>query len=281
MSRAENESGGVQVIQRAAQILDALKDNPDGMSLSQIAERTGLARSTVHRLVSAMTTHGLLASVSPNGRFRPGPAIAALAAAAERSFVAEFHPTMAKLARSVNETVDLAVLEHDHVRFVHQITASHRLRAVSSVGAVFPAHCTANGKALLAQLPESEVIRLLPERLDQFTANTITDRDRLLEELEEIRRAKVAYDREEHTLGICAAGTALLDADGAVAMTVPMPAQRFYGNEEALAKALLAARRGFERARPTPSTANGPGPKREKARDGRPPVRRAAKTRSG
>lgn len=252
MSRSENETGGVQVIARATQILNALKENPDGMSLSQIADRTGLARSTVHRLVSAMTSQRLLATVSPNGRFRPGPAIAALAAAAERNFVVEFHPTMADLARTVNETVDLAVLEHDHVRFVHQITATHRLRAVSSVGAVFPAHCTANGKALLAQLPDTEVTRLLPPRLDELTPNTITDRDQLLDELQEIRHTKIAYDREEHTLGICALGTTLTDTDGRhVAMTIPIPAQRFHGNEQTLTKALLTTRRTYERAKRT------------------------------
>lgn len=247
-SKPENESGGVQVIARAAQILNALKESPDGLSLSQIADRTGLARSTVHRLVSAMTSERLLATVSPHGRFRPGPAIAALAAAAERDFVVEFHPTMANLARTVDETVDLAVLEYDHVRFVHQITATHRLRAVSSVGAVFPAHCTANGKALLAQLGNTEIARLLPERLDRLTPHTITDRDQLLDEIEEIRHTKIAYDREEHTLGICAVGTALTDADGRnVAMTIPIPAQRFGGNEQALTKALRDARRAFER----------------------------------
>ena len=255
MSRTENDSGGVQVIARAAQILNALKESPDGLSLSQIADRTGLARSTVHRLVSAMTSQRLLATVSPNGRFRPGPAIAALAAAAERDFVVEFHPTMANLARTVNETVDLAVLEYDHVRFVHQITATHRLRAVSSIGAVFPAHCTANGKALLAQLPDSEITRLLPARLDALTPHTITDRDQLLDELDQIRDTKIAYDREEHTLGICAIGTALTGADGRhVAMTIPIPAQRFHGNEPTLTKALNTARRTFERSARTAAT---------------------------
>lgn len=250
VSRSDNESSGVQVIRRAAQILDALREDPEGLSLSQIAYQTGLARSTVHRLVSAMTAEGLLASVSRNGRFRPGPAISALAAAAERNFVVfEFHPPMAKLSRAVNETVDLAVLEYDHVRFVHQIAAARRLRAVSSVGAVFPAHCTANGKALLAELKDEEILRLLPERLDQLTPNTTTDRGQLLAELEEVRATRLAYDREEHTLGICAVGTTLTGADRRpVAMTMPMPAHRFYGNEEALAKALLATRRQFERS---------------------------------
>ena len=250
VSIAEQDRNGVQVIRRAAQILDALKDAPTGTSLSQIAARTGLARSTVHRLVGALEREQFVVPVSPNGRYRLGPAISALAAAAQRDFVLDFHPVMAKLSRDVKETVDLAVLEHDHVRFVHQIAAMQRLRAVSSVGAVFPAHCTANGKALLAELSNEQIRRLLPERLDELTPNTITDREQLIDELETVRESGVAFDREEHTLGIAAVGIAVVDSEGhAVAMTVPMPAQRFYGNENAIAKAILSATREFERSR--------------------------------
>ena len=236
------------MIRRVAAILDAIRETPEGVSLAQLAARTGIARSTVHRLVTALVAEGILATASRNGRFRPGPAITALAAVGHRDFVLDFHPVMARLSRELNETVDLAVLEYDRVRFVHQVAATQRLRAVSSVGAIFPAHCTANGKALLARLPVDEVKRLLPERLDELTPNTIVDRAELLDQLAEVRESKLAYDREEHSLGICAIGTALVTADGgAVALTVPVPAQRFYGNEQSLAKALLSARRLLER----------------------------------
>lgn len=246
----EQDRNGVQVIRRAAQILNALKDTPNGLSLAQIAERTGLARSTVHRLVGALQNEDLVVGASPNSRFQLGPQIAILAAASERNFVLELHPWMAQPARKLDEAVDLAILEHDHVRFVHQIAATQRLRAVSSVGALFPAYCTANGKALLALLPEERVKRLLPETFEQLTPNTLRTRAELLEELREIRESGVAYDREEHTVGIAAVGVTFPDVGGqAVAMTVPVPALRFYGREETIAQALFSARREFYRQR--------------------------------
>jgi DNA-binding IclR family transcriptional regulator len=249
VSTLEQDRSGVQVIRRAAQILESLKDCPDGISLSQIAERTGLARSTVHRLVSALEGERFVVAASPNGRFRLGPAISSLAASAERNFVLDFHPTMVRLSRIVNETVDLAVLDHDHVRFVDQVAATQRLRAVSAVGSVFPAYCTANGKALLSLLPEDHVRRLLPDRLERLTPNTVGQLDDLIRELADVRERGVAFDREEHTLGICAIGTAIVDSDGrAVAITVPTPVQRFYGNEEKISSALLAARKELEEA---------------------------------
>src|SRR5712691_8915402 len=75
-------AGGVQVIARAAQVLRALESEPQGLSLAQLAERVGLPRSTVHRIVTALAAEGLVASVSPTGRVRIGPEFARLAAGA-------------------------------------------------------------------------------------------------------------------------------------------------------------------------------------------------------
>ncbi len=241
--------GGVQVVERAARILRALEGNPEGLSLSQIAERVGLARSTVHRLVTALEAERFVVSASPNGRVRLGPGLARLAGAARRDLRDEIHPFLERLSREVHETVDLAVLEHDHVRFIDQVAAPRRLRAVSSVGAFFPAHCTANGKALLALLTEDDLLHRLPAKLERHTPHTITDRAELIAELERVRGDGVAYDREEHTIGICAVGVAVREPAGAlVAVTIPLPSQRFYGNEATLAAALRSTCEEIEQA---------------------------------
>lgn len=240
---------GVQVVQRVASILGALKNEHNGLSLSQIAERVDLARSTVHRLVAALEEERYVVSASPNGRFRLGPGLASLAQSASRELTLVIHPFLAQLSRETNETVDLAILEHDHVVFVDQVAGLRRLRAVSAVGAVFPAHCTANGKALLAASSDEEVERLLPETLEALTPNTITSRAALFEELARVRADGVAYDREEHTLGICAVGAVIGQPSSPVAaVTVPLPAQRFYGHEQRLAKTLLDACRAIDAA---------------------------------
>lgn len=242
--RKSTANGGVQVIARAAQILRALDGEPSGLSLSQLSARLELPRSTVHRVVSALAAEGLLAAASPNGRVRLGPEIARLALASRRELRQELRPYMQRLYESLNETVDCAILDGDHLRFIDQIAAPHRLRAVSAVGATFPLHCTANGKALLAELSPEEVARVLPARLRRHTPTTITTRAELVAELETVRRAHVAFDREEHTTGISAAGVAIRDPFGALAaISVPMPTQRFRGREAELAEELPAVRR--------------------------------------
>lgn len=234
--------GGVQVIARAAKILRALADQPDGLSLSQIADRVGLARSTVHRLIVALENERLVSVAAPHGGYCLGPGVTSLAAASRHGFTADVHGFLSRLSRETHESVDLSVLEHDCIRFVDHIVAPRRLRAVSAVGATFPAHCTANGKMLLSTLTDAEIKALLPERLEQLTPHTIATRSQLLEEIARTRRDGVAYDREEHTLGICALGAAIQDHDGQMAaVAIVLPAQRFYGQEQRLLQKLLPA----------------------------------------
>ncbi len=149
----------------------------------------------------------------------------------------------------MNETVDLSVLDHNQATFVDQIVAPHRLRAVSAVGDSFPLHCAANGKAFLASLHPSVLSGLLPPSLPALTPHTITSLDVLRDELDLVRETGVAYDREEHTEGICAVGALLHNVPGElVAVSIPMPAQRFYGREHELATALVAFVRRVDEA---------------------------------
>ncbi len=236
-SRSQNP---VQVITRVANILRALEGEPDGLSLAQIASRVGLARSTVHRLTVGLTSEGFVVPASPNGRVRLGPALARLGVASRRELKEELEPFVRRLADALEETIDVAVLDGSSVRFIDQIEGAHRLRAVSRVGDRFPVHCSANGKALLAALPRERAEALLPARLEAFTPNTITSRAAFWKELDQVTQAGVAFDREEHTTGICAVASVVQDAASTTAaLTVVMPTQRFTGNEQYFADHLL------------------------------------------
>jgi DNA-binding IclR family transcriptional regulator len=106
--------------------------------------------------------------------------------------------------------------------------AARRLRTVSAIGSSFPLHCTANGKAILASMPESEITRIMPESLMGFTVNTITSQVALHKQLKEIAETRIAYDMEEHSIGICAIGAALRGTQfGFAAISIPIPSHRF------------------------------------------------------
>jgi DNA-binding IclR family transcriptional regulator len=238
----------IQVIARAAAILRALEHEPTGLSLGQIAQRVGLARSTVQRIVAALEAEKFLMAASPNGRVRLGPTILRLAASARADFVAVARPYLMQLSSDLKETVDLAVIRKDHLVFIDQVPGLQRLRTVSAVGEIFPLHCTANGKAYLASLNDAAIARLIGTTYQQRTLRTLTRLDELVRELKSVRKTGVAIDREEHTHGICAAGVVTRDPLGnSVAISVPVPAQRFYKHQRQIVARLKATKEALER----------------------------------
>lgn len=235
-----NRAVDVQVIARAASILGALGDSPGGLSLAQIARMTTLSRSTVHRIVVALCKQDYVRSTDSG--YQLGSALLRLAEASRSNFELDVTPFLVELNRELRETVDLSQLTGQTVTFVNQVIAMRRLRAVSGIGISFPLYCTAPGKAILAALGPAATKRLLPERFERFTPSTHPDLASLERELDEVRRTGIAYDREEHTLGICAIGMALQASDqNWYAVSVPLPAQRFYGQESRLVIALTTS----------------------------------------
>jgi DNA-binding IclR family transcriptional regulator len=237
---------GIQVIERAADVLRTLYGEPRGLSLAQIAERVALPRSTVQRLVAALVRERLLATASPTGRVRLGPELTRLANS-RRELSEDVRPFMTRLLREFDETVVCSIIDGDMQRCVEQIAVPHRLRTEFPVGATMSLYNTANGKALLAQLEDEEVVDLLPARLKRETGNTITSRAVLRKELAKIRDGGVAFDHEERTVGIAAAAIATKDHFGVpFAICVAVPTQRFYGREDDIAAALDSIRRALE-----------------------------------
>jgi DNA-binding IclR family transcriptional regulator len=236
-----SRAAGIQVVARSAEILRAVNGKPHGLSLSEITATVNLPRSTVHRIVNALGQEGLVVPASPNGRYRLGPEILRLAATERSHMRFNVRPHLEALSKDTTETVDLSVLVRHEVVFIDQVVSTvHPLRAVSAVGQVFPAWCTAPGKALLARMSDEKVRRLLPKRLSRFTRHSITSLDKLIEQLEEVRRTGVAFVRDEYTDGISAVAAVIEDQSGSTAaVSVPMPSQRFAGNERRLSKMLL------------------------------------------
>lgn len=237
----------VQVIARAAAILRTLAENDAGLSLSQISQRTGLARSTAQRIVAALQAEKLVIAASSYGRVVLGPEILRLARAARSDIVQVAHPVLVQLSTELCETVDLSVVLKDRLLFVDQVIGPHRLRTVSAVGDTFPLFCTANGKAYLATLDDRSVEQLIGRHYEARTPNTLVDLQDLLQDLDRIRKSGLAFDREEHTLGISAVGVGLLDAVGhPMAVSVPVPTQRFAAMEATIAERLLSAKQALQ-----------------------------------
>src|SRR4051812_38367154 len=136
--RQASARGSIQVIARASSILRALKNTGSGMSLGQIATHVHLPRSTVQRIIDSLFEEGLVMSAGPAGGFRLGPEIQSLARFGKIDVVEAVRPFIVALSKQTGETVDFSVLRSRQMLFLDQITGTHRLRAVSAVGEVYP-----------------------------------------------------------------------------------------------------------------------------------------------
>ena len=236
-----DKNKGIQVISRAADILRALGENSDGLSLGQIARRVNLPRSTVQRIVAALASEGFVSTEDRAAGLRLGPAFESLSQASARDTKDRLRPVMRRIAERTKETVDLAVLDGRRMLFIDQIVGGQRLRAVSSIGDRFPLTTTANGKAALACLDEAVAARLILAEMEQGESDQSLPA--ILNEVEAIRNGALARDEDEHTEGISALGFAITDTRGDIyAISLPVPSSRFARLNEMLSEVLLEQR---------------------------------------
>ncbi len=238
-------ASGKQVIARAAAVLRALENQPAGQNLSQIARASGLPRTTVQRLVGALEAQQLVAVTSKGVQL--GPALARLAASAHTDIIALARPHIEALGRLLRETVDLAVERGEHAISVDQYSSDRELRVVSALGSAFPLHCTAMGKALLAEMSEEAVHQLFASGMESRTPETITSMTKLLAQLHEVRKEGFGYDLEEHAEGVCGIGVTLRTGTAdRYAISIAAPSNRFNRELDVFRPALMRCKAAIE-----------------------------------
>ena len=238
--KKKQSSQPIQVISRAASILRILGEDTDGLSLGQIARRVNLPRSTVQRIVAALSAEHLVSVGQRAGRIQLGPAIRHLAGQSRLSDPEILTTALAAISERTGETVDLAILDGTAMLFIDQIVGRQRLRAVSETGEHFPLTSTANGKATLALLPRETALRQARSELSESGKLDTAKLSQLMDEIEDISRSGLAFDRGEHTEGISAAGFAITDSNGRIyAISIPVPSTRFATRQKLITEVLL------------------------------------------
>jgi DNA-binding IclR family transcriptional regulator len=187
------------------------------LRVAEAADLLGVARSTAHRLLNALWQRDFVMQDRPNGAYRPGPALNAIGLAAiSRIDVRRVaRPLLEELRQQTTETITLAVLEGQHVRFIDSVESLRSVRVGNRTGVVRLAHSSAVGKAILAQLSSAELDRRYPQEvLPDATSATISRKGQLLEELVEVRQQGYALNWEESSDGVSAVAVALCDPAG-------------------------------------------------------------------
>ncbi|MGM8851171.1 IclR family transcriptional regulator [Salinicola halophyticus] len=214
---AKSSGGHSQSLVRGLTILEGLAAAPDGLALSDIAEDVELAPSTTHRLLQALFHQGFITQDVESGlwkidvkTFRIGNSFLEA-----RDFVATARPFLRRLTATSGETANLGIRDDGMVVYLAQSESKQMMRMITRLGSRAPLHASGVGKALLAWMPPQEFEQIVAGRtLEGETPNTLTDADRLREQLIEIRRQGYAVDREEHAIGLNCVAATLHDESG-------------------------------------------------------------------
>lgn len=211
----------VSVVDRISAILETF-ENTGPLTLAEVTQRTGIPRSTAHRLLEQLVTKRWI--TRQEHRYELGSKSYELGqwALNQNRLRHGAVPVLNRLARSTGLTVHLAALNNSDVLYLDRVPGRTPLALPSRVGSRLPAHVTAVGKAILANLEPDRMLSITRAPLRTTTQYSIASQEHLYTELDRVRDRGVAMDREESVLGIACVATSI------------GPRDHYYGNRAAL-----------------------------------------------
>jgi DNA-binding IclR family transcriptional regulator len=229
-SDAGRTGNRIQVIDRAAALLDAIARYPEPVSLKVLGAETGLHPSTAHRILGSLADNGFVERDAA-GHYRLGLRLLQLGVRlhGDVDMRALARPVMEALRDRLDETINLTIREGDQVVYIEKATPTRSIHVQQLIGSRAPLHVTAVGKLMLGAGGEA-AIRAYAARINlpAYTRNTITGVERLIDACTAALAAGYALDDEEAELGVGCIGVVLNDATGRVAggLSVSAPIER-------------------------------------------------------
>ncbi len=235
----------VQSVDRALTILEILANYKEGLGITDISTKSGLHKSTVHRLLGTLIYKGFVIKDDETNKYNVSLKLYELGAKRIEAtdILNVSKPYTKELMKAVNETVHLVIRDGNDIIYVDKVEADNTIRMTSSVGKRSPLYCTSVGKAMLAFMPKEEVRNVWENSdINALTKNTITDFDKFERELEKIRKVGYAEDDEENEIGVRCIGAPVFNRSGNVegAISISGPSIRVKKDRvESIAKEVL------------------------------------------
>ncbi len=222
---AEQEGKTIHSVAKAIRLLDLLTAAAQPASLTELYQKTGWPKSTIHGLLSTMRESGLIEQ-TPNGRYWLGIRLFEYGCAVSNSWDigAIARPHMQNICTELGESVFLSVFDRAAVVTLAEEESRASLRVVSEVGARLPVHCTSQGKLFLANSSPAECRRILTHtELKAYTPHTLTTPEQFVPELTRIREQGYAVENGEYKIGLCSARSSPTSSCTPSASSAPPP----------------------------------------------------------
>jgi IclR family KDG regulon transcriptional repressor len=229
------EDAKVKSLSKALDVLECFSVEQPELGITEICSMLGLYKSNVHNIVATFEKHGYLTKNPLNSKYRLGLNILKLSniissTLHERDYI---KPHIKQIANETDEIVYYAIMHHKEVLYLDYACTSGTIMETSKMGVMAPVHCTATGKAMLANLSDSDLNGIFTDDFQKFTEWTITNKDIMRIELEKTRQRGYSIDNMEHEYGIKGVGVPILDKRGhaVAAISVSGPSLRFDDNK--------------------------------------------------
>jgi IclR family acetate operon transcriptional repressor len=209
-------SQSVRAVERALDILLCFSKDKPTLSLTEIADQVGMHKSTIHRLLATLESKRFITRDKTTGSYQLGFLFIEFASIMLHGLDVQHWalPYLQQLSLRSGETVDLAILNNDHVVYLQVVESSQRIKIAAAVGEQLPAYCTATGKAFLAYLPEDQVRTILSRGMTKYTEHTVASAEELFNSFREIRSRGFAISQQEYEKDINAVAAPIMDATG-------------------------------------------------------------------
>jgi DNA-binding IclR family transcriptional regulator len=243
MATSTNTNYQVRALERALDILDAFSLATPELSLTKLAERTGLPKSTVVRLVAILIDRGYLERIAESESFRIGVRAFEVGCIyiQSTSLEAEARPIMARLAEETGQTANLGILDQGELVHLAVEPPNRPVRYWATPGKREDAHYTGLGKVLLAALSEDRLAAHLAARpLVAVTPRSIVDPAALRAELDRVRANGFAIDDEESNAGVRCVAAPIVDESGATVAAVSISGSTAEFGETAMPRYVAA-----------------------------------------
>ncbi len=214
----DENKGKVKSLQKAIDLLDALAQSRESLSLSALSERCGFPKSTTHALASTMRDRGLLRQL-PDGSYALGIRLFEYGSAVSRGFDISnlARPYLESLSALTGANSVITMLDGDNAVSIDYAVSPSGVQILPEIGVRLPLHCTSQGKLLLAFLSQSRLKSMIKQQpLRQYTPHTIADFDILNDALNRIRQCGYAIEDGEYKVGLRSVSAPVFDANGAL-----------------------------------------------------------------
>ncbi|WP_460856519.1 IclR family transcriptional regulator [Nocardiopsis coralliicola] len=216
----------MQSLDRAFNLLEIMAEAGGEISLSQLADSSGLPLPTIHRIIRTLVGNGYVRQL-PSRRYALGPRLIGLGESASRMLGTWSRPHLARLVDELGETANLAMLDGDEVVYVAQVPSPHAMRMFTEVGRRVLPHSAGVGKALLSQLPENEALATLARTgMPAATDRTLRTPEAFAEEMVRIREQGYAIDDGEQEIGVRCLAVPVVGGPAMMAVSISGPEAR-------------------------------------------------------